>query len=121
MSTRQIVNAIQQLTNSIRCQNKLIRQCLGKLCEKQQTIELRIILKILFPNPPPIIDPDSINRLTDKSLLLKLESKYDEFIEKNQEALCLHELIEDLLDIRDCILLRLGRVVRLEKTSDICI
>ena len=48
-------------------------------------------------------------------MLQKLESKYDEFINKHQEALVLHELIDDVLDIRDNILLRLGRVARAEK------
>jgi hypothetical protein len=110
-----IVREIRHLTKSINNQNKLIRQCFVKMSENQKTRDLRIILKILFADPPPVIEQDNINRLTDKSVLQKLESRYDVFINKNQEALCLHELIEDVLDIRDCILLRVGRVSRLEK------
>ena len=110
-----IIGEIRHLTKSIRNQNKLIRQCFVRMSENQKTRDLRIILKILFTDPPPVIDHDTINRLNDKSVLQKLESRYDGFIEKNQEALCLHELIDDVLDIRDYILLRLGRVTRLEK------
>jgi hypothetical protein len=115
MNSSKIVREIRYLTKSINNQNKLIRQCFIKMSENQKTRELRIVLKILFTDPPPVIDLDNINRLTDKSVLQKLESKYDEFINKNQDALFSHELIDDVLVIRDNILLRLGRVVRSEK------
>lgn len=115
MNSSKIVREIKYLTKSINNQNKLIRQCFIKMSENQKTRELRIVLKILFADPPPVIEPDIINRLTDKYVLQKLESKYDEFINKNQDALFSHELIEDVLVIRDNILLRLGRVVRSEK------
>ena len=115
MNSSKIVREIRYLTKSINNQNKLIRQCFVKMSENQKTRDLRIVLKILFADPPPVIEPDIINRLTDKYVLQKLESKYDEFINKNQDALFSHELIEDLLVIRDNILLRLGRVTRSEK------
>lgn len=85
------------------------------MSENKRTSDLRIVLKILFTDSPPVIEQDIINRLTDKSVLQKLELKYDEFINKNQDALFSHELIEDVLVIRDNILLRLGRVTRSEK------
>lgn len=115
--TSKIVREIRNLTRSINNQNKLIRQCFVKLSENQKTRELRIILKILFTDPPPVIDQDIINRLTDKNVLSRLETKYDEFINKNQAALCLHELIDYVLDIRDYICIRHSRVARLEKKS----
>jgi hypothetical protein len=90
----------------------MIRKCFAN---NQKTRDLRIILKILFTDAPPVIEVENIHRLTDKNVLQTLESKYDAFISKNQVALCLHELIEDVLDIRDNILLRLGRVSRSEK------
>ena len=112
-----VVREIRNLTKSINNQNKLIRQCFVKLSENQKTRELRIILKILFADPPPVIDQDSVYRLTDKNVLSRLEIKYDEFLNKNQEALCLHELIDDVLDIRDYICIQHSRVARLEKKS----
>jgi len=113
----QIVREIRNLTKSINNQNKLIRQCFVKMSENQKTRELRIILKILFTDVPPIIDQESINRLTDKNILATLEAKYDTFLNKNQEALCLYELIDEIFDIRDYICIRHSRVARLEKKS----
>ena len=115
MNSSKIVREIRYLTKSIRNQNKLIKQCFVEMSETQKTRDLRIILKILFTDSLPVIELHNINRLTDKSVLQKLESRYDEFINKHQEALVLHELIDDVLDIRDNILLRLGRVARAEK------
>jgi hypothetical protein len=115
MSSAKIIREIRNLTKSINNQNKLIRQCFVKMSESQKTRELRIILKILFTDSPPVIENDVINRLTDKTVLQRLETRYDEFINKHQEALCFHELIDDVFDVRDSILLRLGRVVRSEK------
>jgi hypothetical protein len=112
-----VIREIRNLTKSINNQNKLIRQCFIKMSENQKTRELRIILKILFADPPPVIDQESINRLTDRNVLSSLETKYDNFINKNQEALCLHELIDDVLDLRDYICIRHSRVARLEKKS----
>ena len=115
MNSSKIVREIRYLTKSMNNQNKLIRQCFVKMSENKRTSDLRIVLKILFTDSPPVIEQDIINRLTDKSVLQKLESKYDEFINKNQDALFSHELIEEVLVIRDNILLRLGRVTRSEK------
>ena len=115
MISSKIVREIRYLTKSIRNQNKLIRQCFVQISENQKTRDLRIVLKILFTDSPPVIELHNINRLTDKSVLQKLESRYDEFINRHQEALVLHELIDDVLDIRDNILLRLGRGARAEK------
>jgi hypothetical protein len=112
-----IVLEIRKLTKSINNQNKLIRQCFVKMSENQKTRDLRIILKILFADAPPVIDQESIYRLTDRNLLSILETKYDNFLNKNQEALCLHELIDDVLDIRDYICIQHSRVARIEKKS----
>jgi hypothetical protein len=112
-----ILREIRKLTKSINNQNKLIRQCFVKMSENQKTRDLRIILKILFEDAPPVIDQESIYRLTDRNILSILETKYDNFINKNQEALCLHELIDDVLDIRDYICIQHSRVVRIEKKS----
>ena len=72
-------------------------------------------LKTLFKNPPPSVNLQSIGCITDKYWLIKTEAKYQAFIVENQQLLMLHDIIEDLLDIRDAMLLQIGRLNRLEK------
>ena len=107
--------SLRRLQNTITNQNIVIRQCFERIARIESTRELRIIIKILFTNPPPIIETNKISKITDKHFLLDLESKYDLFIEKNQQLLLLHDVIEDILEIRDAILLQIGRLNRIEK------
>ena len=72
-------------------------------------------LKTLFKNPPPSVNLQSIGSITDKYWLIKTEAKYQAFIVENQQLLMLHDIIEDFLDIRDAMLLQIGRLNRLEK------
>jgi hypothetical protein len=80
---------------------------------------LQVSLKKLFANPPRILEIEKIHKITDKYYLIDLETKYDRFIVKNQHLLMLYDLIEDLLDIRDAILMRVGRLKRQEQMSGI--
>ena len=80
---------------------------------KMATLEL--ILKTYFKNPPPIVTMSYIMTITDKQVLARLEAIYDTFIIENQQLLTLRDIIEDMLDIRDALLLRIGRLVRLEQ------
>jgi len=79
---------------------------------------LRTIVKQMFTDPPPIIDVDFINKITDKTALYAIEKKYDTFIEKNMAILYSHDVIYPILDIRDAILLRIGRIRRLEQMRE---
>jgi hypothetical protein len=79
---------------------------------------LRIIVKQMFTDPPPIIDIDFINKITDKTALYAIEKKYDTFIEKNMAVLSSHEVIYPILDIRDAILLRICRIRRVEQMRE---
>jgi len=76
---------------------------------------LELILKTYFKNPPPIVTMSYIMTITDKQVLARLEAIYDTFIIENQQLLTLRDIIEDMLDIRDALLLRIGRLVRLEQ------
>jgi hypothetical protein len=74
-------------------------------------------LKTLFKNPPPSVNLQLIGSITDKFWLINTEAKYQAFIIENQQLLMLHDIIEDFLDIRDAMLLQIGRLNRLEKKS----
>ena len=77
---------------------------------------LELILKTYFKNPPPIVTMSYIMTTTDKYVLARLEEIYDTFIVENQQLLMLHDIIEHLLDIRDVLLLRIGRLIRMEQS-----
>ena len=83
-----------------------------------QNVISKSVMKQLFPDLPPIIDIKKIEKITDKYFLIKLEEKYDIFLKKNEQLLLLHDvMVEELLDIRDAILLRIGRLKRQERMS----
>jgi hypothetical protein len=118
-------------------QNQVIKQCVKKIIELETLIvsldadakikpfvqlgngSLQLRLKILFPNSPRIYEIEKIHKITDKYFLIELESKYDKFIQNNQQVLMLYDLIEDMLDIRDAILIRVGRLQRQERMNGI--
>jgi hypothetical protein len=118
-------------------QNQVIKQCVKKIIELETMIvsldadakikpfvqlgngSLQLRLKILFPNSPRVYDIEKIHKITDKYFLIDLESKYDKFIVNNQQVLMLYNLIEDMLDIRDAILIRVGRLQRQERLNGI--
>jgi hypothetical protein len=118
-------------------QNQVIQQCVKKIIELETIIvsldaetkikpfvnlgngSLHLRIKILFPNSPRVYDIEKIHKITDKYFLIDLESKYDKFIVNNQQVLMLYNLIEDMLDIRDAILIRVGRLQRQERLNGI--
>jgi len=118
-------------------QNRVIQQCVKKIIELETMIvsldaetkikpfvnlgngSLQLRIKILFPNSPRVYDIEKIHKITDKYFLIDLESKYDKFIVNNQQVLMLYNLIEDMLDIRDAILIRVGRLQRQERMNGI--
>ena len=112
---------------TIEAQNQIIRQCFNRIIELEthiinmdptQNVISKSVMKQLFPDLPPIIDIKKIEKITDKYFLIKLEEKYDIFLKKNEQLLLLHDvMVEELLDIRDAILLRIGRLKRQERMS----
>jgi hypothetical protein len=112
---------------TIEAQNQIIRQCFNRIIELEthimnmdptQIVISKSVMKQLFPDLPPIIDIKKIEKITDKYFLIKLEEKYDIFLKKNEQLLLLHDvMVEELLDIRDAMLLRIGRLKRQERMS----
>ena len=125
-----------KLKQTVDAQTKVIEKCVKRIIELEthivsidpnskikpfielETSSLQTNLKKLFQNPPPIIDSKRIEKTTDKYFLQNLESRFDLFIEKNQHLLMLYNLIEDLLDIRDGIILQIGRLKRKERFNE---
>jgi hypothetical protein len=109
---------------TIKAQDEIIKQCYNRIVELETYIMKmdpipsnisRSVIKQLFPDVPPIINIKKIEKITDKHFLINLEEKYDKFLQKNEQLLFMHNIIEDLLDIRDEILLQIGRLNRQER------
>lgn len=134
MQRTRTINA--KLKQTVDAQTMIIEKCVKRIIELEthivsidpntkikpfvelETNSLQTNLKKLFQNPLPIIDFKKIEKTTDKYFLQNLESKYDKFIEKNQHLLMLYDLIEDLLEIRDAIILQIGRLKRKERFNE---
>jgi hypothetical protein len=130
-------NLNAQLKQTVETQSKVIEKCIKRIIElethivsidpnskikpfvEMENTSLQLSLKKLFNNPPRIIDLKKIEKTTDKYFLSDLESKYDKFIEKNMHLLMLYNLIDDVLDIRDAIILQIGRIKRKERFNEI--
>ena len=135
MQRTQVINT--KLKQTVEIQTKVIEKCIKRIIElethivsidpftkikpfvEMENTSLQLNLKKLFQNPPQIIDLKRIEKTTDKHFLQNLEYKYDKFIEKNQHLLMLYNLIEDILEIRDAILLQIGRLKRKERFNEI--
>ena len=61
---------------------------------------------------PPIITSDQINTMTNKKELKELEEKYDKFLDENFQILLLHEIIEEYIEIRDALTIRINKLTR---------
>jgi len=68
-----------------------------------------------FKNVPPIINPINIQTITDINYLSDLENTYNIFLERNLQLLDLHNIIDDLLDIRDTISIQICRIKRAQQ------
>lgn len=68
-----------------------------------------------LPPSPPFISMACIDNINDRIKLKYLESKYDEFLEKNCHILLLHDIVEEYLDIRDALTIKVARLERQER------
>lgn len=68
-----------------------------------------------FPKSPPQISLEKIDKMTDIDRLKELEKKYDEFLERNCQILLLHDIVDEYLEIRDALTLKLSRLDREER------
>ena len=64
------------------------------------------------PNSPQFIDLNKINKMTNKYYVEQLEKKYDEFLEKYCQLLLLYNIIDEYLEIRDALSIKLCDIER---------
>ena len=65
-----------------------------------------------LPNRPPPLSINMIEKITNMAYLKKLEKNYDEFVDKNSQILMLYNVIEDYLEIRDALTIRISKLKR---------
>jgi hypothetical protein len=71
--------------------------------------------KIILPNSPPHISLDKIEKMTNKYQLLELEKNYDEFLDKYIQLMLLYDNIDEYLETRDLITMRISHLERMER------
>ena len=105
---------VNRITNTIL--NSLIIERMAsnrykKMCD--YTTEKKT--KIILPNSPPHISLDKIEKMTNKYQLLELEKNYDEFLDKYIQLMLLYNNIDEYLETRDLITMRISQLERMEK------
>ena len=60
-----------------------------------------------LPNSPPYIKMEILNKMTNINKLKNLERQYDEFLNNNFQILLLLNLLDEILEIRDMIIVRI--------------
>ena len=65
------------------------------------------ISPFILPDSPPYIKMDILNKITSIDKLKKLETQYDEFLNNNFQILLLLNLLDEILEIRDIIIVRI--------------
>ena len=85
--------------------------------------EILVPSKVLenLPNSPPKIHMDNIEKMTDLTMLSVLESKYDDFLDKNGQILlllCLDNIIEEFIEIRNALTIRVSKLNREKEMRD---
>ena len=65
-----------------------------------------------LPNRPPPLSINMIEKMTNIPYLKQLEKKYDDFLDKNLQILMLYNVIEDYLEIRDALIVRISNLRR---------
>ena len=65
-----------------------------------------------LPNRPPILSVNEIHKMTSLIKLKELEQKYDEFLDKNMQILLLYNVVEDYLELRDALTIRISKLRR---------
>ena len=65
-----------------------------------------------LPHKPPTVSINTIQKMTNIESLRELERMYDDFLDKNMQALLLYNVMEDYLDIRDALTLRISKLKR---------
>lgn len=73
--------------------------------------------ELYLPNKPTPLSIIMIEKITCISYLIKLEKKYDDYIDKNTQILMLYNIIEDYLELRDALTVRISKLRRETKLN----
>ena len=65
-----------------------------------------------LPNRPPMLSVTKIQAMTNITKLKQLETIYDDFLDKNMQILLLYNVVEDYLELRDALTVRVSRLKR---------
>ena len=65
-----------------------------------------------LPNRPPVLSVNSIQKMINIGKLKALEQLYDDFLDKNMQVLLLWNVVEDYLEIRDALTIRISKLKR---------
>jgi len=68
-----------------------------------------------LPNRPPTLSVRTIQKMINIIHLKELERIYDNFIDKHTQILLLYNVLEDYLDIRDALTVRISKLRRENK------
>ena len=68
-----------------------------------------------LPNRPPTLSVRTIQKMINIIHLKELERIYDTFIDKHMQILLLYNVLEDYLDIRDALTVRISKLRRENK------
>lgn len=68
-----------------------------------------------LPNHPPVLSVNLIEKMVNIRKLKVLEDLYDDFLDKNMQVLLLFNVIEDYLEIRDTLTIRIIKLKREQK------
>ena len=90
---------------------------------KVKTIRYRILspndsyFQFNYPQSPPPISFANIEKLDDPKRLKELEKIYDDFLERNCQILLLLDIVEEYLDIRDALSIKIARLEREDRVK----
>ena len=68
-----------------------------------------------LPNRPPMLSVRKIQKMINIMQLKALEKIYDNFIDTHMQILLLYNVLEDYLDIRDALTIRISKLRRENK------
>ena len=87
---------------------------------KQENLKVSCKIRVIssmdspssLPNRPPPLSVNMIEKITNIAHLRVLEKKYDDFLDKNIQILMLYNVVEDYLEIRDALTIRISKLKR---------
>lgn len=69
---------------------------------------------MLFNHAPEPVTQSQLDNITDVSYLIKLEKQYDHFIENESDLKYYESILEECLEMRDLIKVRIDKIIRID-------